>query len=666
MDVSSPGGGLIPKAAKGLQILLVDDDTDCLANMSSVLREHSYEVTTTKWAIIALSLIRQRRSFFDLVITEMDMPGFGGFTMLNQILLIKKDIPVILMSSNRDADMAKKALDEGACFFFFKPVHTPDLITVWQHVFRKRGNRKGLLKEVEDNGDRTVQTERPSGVNEENVADQPLIRDPRKGKAPCSDDGHGSKRPKNVGDDARQANKDKLIIGGNDKQARDKDVGKRKKMEKRKKRKYRKKSSRSAEKQPRLVWTPELHEIFLNAIAALGERDAHPTAIQKEMDIPELSHRHIASHLQKHRKHINKAREVLVRNPPIFEPNVSRYPSLSERKKPSFFESNMTRYLTPQPTTMRTRKVPSIFDTLMGTNPTEHSQSPYTPSFAPSQFTHPKTYLSEGTAYNQMDALNQLLANPSNNPPMTSNHQNSYANFGNQESSQLNHVQYSADQGKGKQVLSSFGGYNDNHVAPADDLCKTNVDALIEAIKKELADALGADANLRQDMKFLARYNNVVPQQSSHQTPSEVFSAACKDLLAPAETDFDIGEQMTYTYKDLAMILNDLNAGSEGISGSSSDQEPPMEFSTACEDLAPAETDFDIGEQMTYRFEDVAMILDDSSVGNGDKTGSSSESPDPPLPDNVADDDHDFTERLNIEDFSELFEIFPDIQDGAP
>ena len=43
MDVSSPGGGLIPKAAKGLQILLVDDDTDCLANMSSVPREHSYE-----------------------------------------------------------------------------------------------------------------------------------------------------------------------------------------------------------------------------------------------------------------------------------------------------------------------------------------------------------------------------------------------------------------------------------------------------------------------------------------------------------------------------------------------------------------------------------------------------------------------------------------------
>ena len=43
MDVSSLGGGLIPKAAKGLQILLVDDDTDCLTNMSSVLREHSYE-----------------------------------------------------------------------------------------------------------------------------------------------------------------------------------------------------------------------------------------------------------------------------------------------------------------------------------------------------------------------------------------------------------------------------------------------------------------------------------------------------------------------------------------------------------------------------------------------------------------------------------------------
>ncbi|KAL3830848.1 hypothetical protein ACJIZ3_019650 [Penstemon smallii] len=41
------------------------------------------------------------------------------------------------MSSNGNMGIAKKALNEGACFFLHKPIPTQHLINVWQHFFRK-------------------------------------------------------------------------------------------------------------------------------------------------------------------------------------------------------------------------------------------------------------------------------------------------------------------------------------------------------------------------------------------------------------------------------------------------------------------------------------------------------------------------------------------------
>ncbi|KAL6009128.1 hypothetical protein ACLOJK_022355 [Asimina triloba] len=58
----------------------------------------------------------------------------------------------------------------------------------------------------------------------------------------------------------------------------------------------------SADAKPRLKWTPELHQRFVNAVSRLGGADkATPKAVMRAMGIPGLTLYHLKSHLQKYR-----------------------------------------------------------------------------------------------------------------------------------------------------------------------------------------------------------------------------------------------------------------------------------------------------------------------------------------------------------------------------
>ncbi|KAL3510701.1 hypothetical protein ACH5RR_030102 [Cinchona calisaya] len=587
--VLSPSAFVIPNAAQGLHVLLVDHDTNCLMHMASVLQQKSYKVTTTGHASMALTLIREREFPCDLVIAEVDMPDMSGFTLLNQILLIKQDIAIILMSSNGGMEIAIRALNEGACFFLFKPASPQDLIRVWQHVFSKRGQSTNLSNVAENNKEnQTLQIEK--SCDEDDNA-QTFYRDPNKGKAPCLDE--GMKKPKNV-----VHNKEKLIFGGIDKRPRDGiDLGKRKNVEKFGKEKKDDGNGKRAKddnlgkminvekgrmkkdcddesspkkRSPRMTWTAELHEKFLQAYARLGEYKAQPRTILKEMDVPDLERRHVASHLQKHRMQTKKIREKLLKDPPMFESIILGRPT------------------------------PPLLS-LMLTKPSKYFHSLNPSTFGPPKIAYPppQNNLNRGTAYYQMDRLKSLFSNkPTTNLPRTSsnhyfransgnqelpvmNPQLNYVNSGNQELPIMNPLLNSADQ-SGNQVVYSFGGNNNNNsniannnATPSDyNFGINNIDALIESWKNELAGALGSDPKLHQEVDSLAKYNNVVvdpPQSLKNEPPSIGFSTACEEL-APAEARdrFNMEEQ-NYSYEEIAKFFDDSYGGCEGVKGPSSE-----------------------------------------------------------------------------------------------
>ncbi|KAL5227936.1 hypothetical protein ABZP36_016201 [Zizania latifolia] len=70
-------------------------------------------------------------------------------------------------------------------------------------------------------------------------------------------------------------------------------------------------------KKARMVWTPELHHRFVEAVAHLGEKGAVPKAIVQLMNVDGLTRENVASHLQKYRLYLKRTRATAtVATPP--------------------------------------------------------------------------------------------------------------------------------------------------------------------------------------------------------------------------------------------------------------------------------------------------------------------------------------------------------------
>ncbi|CAO2195228.1 unnamed protein product [Urochloa humidicola] len=63
-----------------------------------------------------------------------------------------------------------------------------------------------------------------------------------------------------------------------------------------------------AGKKARMVWTPELHHRFVEAVAHLGDKGAVPKAIVRLMNVDGLTRENVASHLQKYRIYLKRTR----------------------------------------------------------------------------------------------------------------------------------------------------------------------------------------------------------------------------------------------------------------------------------------------------------------------------------------------------------------------
>lgn len=108
-----------------MRILLADDDTDVRSSIFQFLKARNHNVTQAHNGQDALS--KSEKSQFDIVITDIKMPGANGFEILTHL---KKNAPkteVIMMTGFGDLDMAVKAMREGAFDFFTKPVKMQEL-----------------------------------------------------------------------------------------------------------------------------------------------------------------------------------------------------------------------------------------------------------------------------------------------------------------------------------------------------------------------------------------------------------------------------------------------------------------------------------------------------------------------------------------------------------
>lgn len=106
---------------KNAHILFVDDDTDVIRINKMVLEQIGYDVTTSTGAKEALDLFENYPQKFDLVITDISMPGLCGFGLTRKLLEIRHDIAVIICSGDTSRETEDKIMAVGAKAFITKP-----------------------------------------------------------------------------------------------------------------------------------------------------------------------------------------------------------------------------------------------------------------------------------------------------------------------------------------------------------------------------------------------------------------------------------------------------------------------------------------------------------------------------------------------------------------
>src|SRR3972149_6191516 len=101
------------------KILIADDDSHVLELLSQILSEEGYSVETAPDGITALDLVT--KCAYDLLISDVRMPGIDGFELLERVKKHKKDIKVIMMTGYTDDYDISEALLLGADEYITKP-----------------------------------------------------------------------------------------------------------------------------------------------------------------------------------------------------------------------------------------------------------------------------------------------------------------------------------------------------------------------------------------------------------------------------------------------------------------------------------------------------------------------------------------------------------------
>ncbi|MEM1973824.1 MAG: response regulator [Thermoplasmata archaeon] len=130
------------------KILIVDDEPDMLKLLSLILREKTnYEITTTNNPIEALELVKTQN--FDLVITDLKMPGLDGLQLLEEVKKKDEDIPVVIITAYGTIDAATEAIQKGGFDFITKPFKKEQILFTIEKALKwlrvQRENR--MLKE---------------------------------------------------------------------------------------------------------------------------------------------------------------------------------------------------------------------------------------------------------------------------------------------------------------------------------------------------------------------------------------------------------------------------------------------------------------------------------------------------------------------------------------
>ena len=124
------------------RILVVEDEKSMRDLLAMMLRKEDYDVKAAESAILARDLLAQGEHF-DILISDISMPGMTGLELLNYAKKTAPDTEVLMMTAYGTKDTAIEALNNGAAWYVEKPFDLEEM----KMVVRRTLDRKALVHE---------------------------------------------------------------------------------------------------------------------------------------------------------------------------------------------------------------------------------------------------------------------------------------------------------------------------------------------------------------------------------------------------------------------------------------------------------------------------------------------------------------------------------------
>ena len=126
------------------KVLIVDDDSELCETIEAGLRKRAYGVA---WATRAEDAFeRLLAEDFDVVLTDLTMPGVDGIALCERIVANSPDVPVVVMTAFGSLDSAVAAIRAGAYDFINKPAQIDVLAIALDRAARTRALREEVRR----------------------------------------------------------------------------------------------------------------------------------------------------------------------------------------------------------------------------------------------------------------------------------------------------------------------------------------------------------------------------------------------------------------------------------------------------------------------------------------------------------------------------------------
>lgn len=121
-------------APRASRVLLVDDEPGIVDVFATILRDVGFVVEGASDGNVAMDLLG--RNSFDVIVSDINMPGCDGLEFLRRVRERDLDVPVIMMTGKPSLETSNQAMEYGAFRYLIKPIVAGTLMDVIERALR--------------------------------------------------------------------------------------------------------------------------------------------------------------------------------------------------------------------------------------------------------------------------------------------------------------------------------------------------------------------------------------------------------------------------------------------------------------------------------------------------------------------------------------------------